>query len=348
MINSQALEVGAFTWGRVQRLRGLRTFAHVPDRSLRWYLGFLAGIGMLGAIAASAQEFKPYPDAKVTVAQWQAYLDLVREKVGNSERSFPAQDFETYSNEATRTVYAFTEPGHPAHPAWITRRVVKDNKCDKCVSMEQTGFFAGDEPAFAKMFAEYQQQNERINANMHGGGAAVAPPKAATDVIEEPAGQGAIVRGLLDKFLNAYDLARGDGGWPLLSPGLQHLTSLDKWQSDRAQFLNSAGAVAGHDIDKITWYVNPPGSQAAGLYAAYDLSCRYSLLFFCGELVILYSPREGGPFTVMRHEQDFVSHESALGLCKSKDIAHVNFGNGRTFDILCAKLNGASAAPANK
>jgi hypothetical protein len=50
--------------------------SRMRDRGrLRGYLGFLMAIGMLGTTAASAQEFKPYADAKVTVAQWQAYLD---------------------------------------------------------------------------------------------------------------------------------------------------------------------------------------------------------------------------------------------------------------------------------
>ena len=118
--------------GKIKEERMSRMHDH---GRLRRYRGFLKAIGMLGAIAASAQEFKPYPDAKVTVAQWQAYLDAVRKKMGSSERSFPAQHLETYRNEGTRTVYAFTEPGHPAHPAWITRRVVEDKKG---VSMAQT------------------------------------------------------------------------------------------------------------------------------------------------------------------------------------------------------------------
>jgi hypothetical protein len=302
-------------------------------------------LSMLGAIAASAQEFKPYPDAKVTVAQWQAYLGLVREKLGSSERSFPEQHFETYVNEGTRTVYAFTEPGNPAHPAWITRRIVEDKNG---VTMEQTGFFAGDEPAFAKMFTEYQQMSERISANMHGSGTTHAPPKAASDVVDEPVGQGAIVRGVLDRFLSEYNQANGDGGWSLLAPGLQQLISLAKWQSDRVQFLKSAGVAAGHDVEKITWSLNPPQSEALGLYAAYDLNCRYSLLTYCGEVVILYSAKAGDPFVVIRHEMNIVTRESAQDLCKNKDIAHVDFGNGRTFDIQCTKMQEADAAPGNK
>jgi hypothetical protein len=320
--------------------------SRMRDRGrLRGYLGFLMAIGMLGTIAASAQEFKPYADAKVTVAQWQAYLDLVREKLGSSERSFPEQHFETYVNEGTRTVYAFTEPGNPAHPAWISRRVIEDNKG---VTMEQTGFFAGDEPAFAKMFAEYQQMSERISANLHGNGTTHAPPIAAAGVVDEPVGQGAVVRGVLDKFLSEYNRASGDGGWSLLSPGLQRLISLEKWQNDRVQFLRSAGVVAGYDVEKITWSLNPPHSEALGLYAAYDLNCRYSLLFYCGEVVILYSAKAGDPFVVMRHEMDIVTRESAEDLCKNKDIAHVDFGNGRTFDIQCTKMKQGDAAPGSK
>jgi hypothetical protein len=104
--------------------------------------------------------------------------------------------------------------------------------------------------------------------------------------------------------------------------------------------------VAGHDIEKITWYLNPPDSQGPGLYAAYDLRCRYTSLFYCGEVVILFSPKEGDPFVVMRHEHDVVTRESAEGLCRNKDIAHVDFGNGRSFDIQCRKkMEEGDAAP---
>jgi hypothetical protein len=83
--------------GKIKEERMSRMHDH---GRLRRYRGFLMAIGMLSVLAASAQEFKPYPDAKVTVTQWQAYLDLVRKKVGSSEHSFPAQHLETYSNEA--------------------------------------------------------------------------------------------------------------------------------------------------------------------------------------------------------------------------------------------------------
>jgi hypothetical protein len=308
-------------------------------------MGIILAISLLAAIGASAQEFSPYPDSKITVAQWQTYLDLVREKLGASKRTLAAQHLETYTDQATRTVYTFTQPGHPAHPAWITLRIVENNKNS---SMEQAGFFAGDEPSFATMFTEYQQWNERIVANRHGAVTGPPPPKAAAGVIDEPAGQGTIARGLLDKFLSEYDQAGGDGGWSLLSPGFQQLTSLAQWQSDRAQFVISAGVAGHHDVEKITWYLNPPHSQGPGLYAAYDMSCHYFLLFYCGEVVILYSPKVGDPFVVMRHDNDVVTFESASGLCKNKAVAHVDFGNGRTFDILCSKLNEKNAAPGDK
>jgi|HubBroStandDraft_2_1064218.scaffolds.fasta_scaffold1384109_1 hypothetical protein len=78
------------------------------------------------------------------------------------------------------------------------------------------------------------------------------------------------------------------------------------------------------------------------------MSCHYFLLFYCGEVVILYSPKVGDPFVVMRHDNDVVTFESASGLCKNKAVAHVDFGNGRTFDILCSKLNEKNAAPGDK
>jgi hypothetical protein len=113
--------------------------------------------GMLAIVAcatfaASAQEFRPHPQARISVAQWQAYFDEVKAKHGGTEQQFKAEHLVLYSDKQSLMSWAFTTPGHPAHPAWVTRQPVTDGNH---VKIRQIGFYAGDEQAFRKLFATY-------------------------------------------------------------------------------------------------------------------------------------------------------------------------------------------------
>ena len=72
--------------------------------------------------SGSAQDYQPYPDARITEAQWQSYFQQVKEKFGSSEVHPSANLVEFRSSD---TFYVFTEPGHAAHPAWVTQQIVK-------------------------------------------------------------------------------------------------------------------------------------------------------------------------------------------------------------------------------
>jgi hypothetical protein len=106
------------------------------------------------SINVSAQEYKPYPRAKITQEQWQQYFSEVSKKLATSRREFPSENLVVFEDRVTFTTYAFTQEGHAAHPAWVTRHVVED-KGD--VSVRQIGYFAGNEEPFAKLFKSYQQ-----------------------------------------------------------------------------------------------------------------------------------------------------------------------------------------------
>ena len=55
--------------------------------------------------------------------------------------------------------FAFTLPGHSAHPAWITRQLIESGGT---LDMTQIGYYAGNEEPFAELFRQYQQLNSRI------------------------------------------------------------------------------------------------------------------------------------------------------------------------------------------
>ena len=108
----------------------------------------------------SAQEYQPYPEAPITISQWQSYFELVRNKFGDTERHPSAKLVEFNSGD---TFYIFTEPGHPAHPAWVTQQIVKT---DNGLGMRQIGFFAGDELAFAALFRAYRGRIDKVREDM--------------------------------------------------------------------------------------------------------------------------------------------------------------------------------------
>ena len=123
----------------------------------------IAGLTFFVVLSGWAQEYKPYPLAKISRQEWQTYFDEVRAKQTVSERRFPDEKLITYHSVATRMNWAFTTPGHPAHPAWITRRVtVRDGQ----TLVDQIGYFAGDEAPFAALFQSYQKLTERTTSNL--------------------------------------------------------------------------------------------------------------------------------------------------------------------------------------
>jgi hypothetical protein len=108
---------------------------------------------------ASAQEFKPYPRANITEAQWQRYFDEVREKHGASVQDIGDQKLLVFTDKTTNTIYGFTKEGHPAHPAWITRKL--EQRGDE-LFVGQIGYFAGSEPPFGQLFREYLALNVKM------------------------------------------------------------------------------------------------------------------------------------------------------------------------------------------
>ena len=121
---------------------------------------------LLAQAPAAAQEFKPHPNASITLPQWQAYFDEVKQKHGGSMQDIEPQKLLVFEDGATKTFYAFTKPGHPAHPAWVTRRV--EQRGDSIV-VNQVGYFAGDEPSFVRLFRSYSELNAKAREDFKQG-----------------------------------------------------------------------------------------------------------------------------------------------------------------------------------
>jgi hypothetical protein len=119
----------------------------------------MAAVLVFATSATLAIELKPYPTEKITEAQWNDYFGQVKAAYGASMQELSDQRLVVFHDEGTATSYGFTETGHAAHPAWITRRIVQEG--DK-LYVDQIGYFAGNEAAFAVLFQQYQATNQKM------------------------------------------------------------------------------------------------------------------------------------------------------------------------------------------
>jgi hypothetical protein len=181
--------------------------------------------------------------------------------------------------------------------------------------------------AQANVFADSDPVFLRANA--------ATPGNALDGVIEEPATEALLARAIVSRFLGAYDRSESDEAWGLLSPKTQQILPLPTWRDARAAFLKTAGGAVGHDIEKVTWLHSPPNSAPPGLYAVFDINCRYLMLQMCAEVVVLYSEKQGSPFTVLRHDHYGIERAAVRKLCLTHETADVDFGNGRMVQIKC-------------
>jgi len=110
--------------------------------------------GIAAANAGEMPAYKPFPEAQISGAQWESYRQQVYGAYGPSLRRFPSQNLEVLHSPDNVMHFAFTTPGHPAHPAWITRSA-------QTGTVDQIGYFAGKEEPFAKLFQAYLNLTNR-------------------------------------------------------------------------------------------------------------------------------------------------------------------------------------------
>jgi Protein of unknown function (DUF4019) len=167
-------------------------------------------------------------------------------------------------------------------------------------------------------------------------GFAHSPSEGGLDgVIQEPVMQAPLARAIVSRFVALYDRSESDAAWELFSPKTQQILPLATWHSEHAAFLEAAGTAVGHEIEKVTWLRSPPNSAPPGLYAVFEIKCRYLMLQMCAEVVVLYSENAESAFTVLRHDHYSIERAAVQKLCLTHDTADVDFGNGRKVQIKC-------------
>jgi len=120
-------------------------------------------VACLFATQLLAATYNPYEDSKITPEQWQTYYDTVQSEFGETREEVTDAMLLLFEDASSSTYYAFTLPGHPAHPAWITRKLVER---DGDVAMDQIGYFAGEEEPFSELFQDYAELTYQIRSDL--------------------------------------------------------------------------------------------------------------------------------------------------------------------------------------
>ena len=244
--------------------------------TLRWLavaLCFWVAVGQ-------AQEYQPYPEARITPEQWQSYYELVRSNHGETAREYPEQKLVVFNDASQRMQLAFTMPGHPAHPAWVTRQTIE---IDGTVSIQQIGYFAGDEAPFAELFRAYGRLTEQTRLEN-------AAKARATE------------------YLTARAEGRLEDAYGLLSDDMRSYSSLPEWRQERSDFYRYAGRIKSLEILRVTVYDNPQNAPYPGIYIATDFEVEYeNLPIHCGYLV--WFQRDDEPLVLMREEMGSITAE---------------------------------------
>jgi hypothetical protein len=101
-------------------------------------------LGLLAGAAFAADPPPRFPNQQITLADWQTYLDEVRSIP--DARCHNTQTRELYCvSDALKSVWVFTAPGHPAHPAVSTGVLVV---YPQSAGILAGGHYAGSESAF--------------------------------------------------------------------------------------------------------------------------------------------------------------------------------------------------------
>ncbi len=117
------------------------------------------------------------------------------------------------------------------------------------------------------------------------------------------------------KYAEAYaflaDVNRKDQPFPAFADRLR-------------QFNAQAGVVLDRHIVTVTWTNNPAKAPLPGVYVALDLVSRFANIDrHCGYLVLYQAP-SGGPFQVMREEDNFLDNAMAASIAQKSSPAEVD------------------------
>lgn len=135
-----------------------------PATQVATALIFTVLVSIVPASTSRGQSLEPFESPRISETQWRTYYFEVESAHRDSVERLDAELLIQFRDSGAATIWTFTQLGHPAHPGWVTRRVV-DTAGQ--ASVRQVGYFAGDEDAFFILFQKFLQQNKVIEGRLN-------------------------------------------------------------------------------------------------------------------------------------------------------------------------------------
>lgn len=274
------------------------------------WLTIAAAVSLLFAVSAHAQEAGSpdaggsetpasqgigYPSVAAALADLRARGDVaISDKDG----------WTIVEDRAAGTFWSFTPPDHPAYPAAVKRMITER---DGEVFIETRTLCQAEKAACDKLVDEFTELNKEIVES------ARKEPETSRDQWTPSARQKSRAEETRSRFLQATDDGRYQDAYGLFTSGMKSLMTFERFVSHEETFRTMAGGDPARSDIRVTWYKDPPGAAAPGVYAAFDITCRFRNIDLCKEVLILHE-QENGEFLMMRHERDFVDKDTEARL----------------------------------
>ena len=127
----------------------------------------------------------------------------------------------------------------------------------------------------------------------------------------------------LDRYFGAIDKGDDFSMWNLSTDGLKSLTTFAEFRSNGKAMRGNLGRVEKLSVLKITWTKDSARAPAKGIYAAIDISGRFSKTKrHCG-FVILFKANPSDPFGIARIENNYFTDKDAKKIAKDQSPAEV-------------------------
>ena len=127
----------------------------------------------------------------------------------------------------------------------------------------------------------------------------------------------------LDRYFGAFDKGDDLSMWNLSTDGLKSLTTFAEFQSNGKAMRGDLGRLEKLSVLKITWTKDPARAPAKGIFAAIDISGRFSKTKrHCG-YAILFKANPTDPFGIARIENNYFTDKDAKKFAKDQSPAEV-------------------------
>lgn len=124
-------------------------------------------------------------------------------------------------------------------------------------------------------------------------------------------------------FLSALEQGRFAEAYAMLAEAVRRDLPFAQFAAAEQKFNDTAGATQSWRALKLTWTKDPAGAPA-GIYVAIDLAERFANIDRDCGYVVLYQPKAGTPFLLMRRENNFIDNASARHIVQTRSAAELD------------------------